>query len=163
MQTSEILDEIVRAFDHLEKPAPDRLVPLPFGSIEAAEISKELAEMPNEVSDADLVRTVHRYLCVLSPEAIRWILPTYLKFCVLTAESDTIRKEAASLIFFLSPAEPFKEAARFRLSALTSAELKCIVHFLEWCQADTYWDDDELSRIGDAITFVKAFGESLGA
>jgi hypothetical protein len=101
----------------------------------------------------DAIRYLHNELSCLSATAWRWALPSYLRRCVTQdAEYDAVETEF--LIYNLGPEESFKDETRLRLSALSEQQVRCLLHFLEWCRDHPHWSEYCAEDVSRAATFI---------
>ncbi len=162
MDARAVLAEVEAVFPPVKMPASNDLVPELPRYIESEEIRKDLDELRDCPVDDKVIRTVHRYLPVLSAETTRWILPHLLRFCLSDAGQQFSRVETASLIYALSPTLAFEANTIERMALLSDNQILTLIHFLEWCESDRYWLNLEPERIRDGIAFLKKFRKAKG-
>lgn len=162
MDARTVLAEVEAVFPPVEMPASNDLVPESPRYIESEEIRRDLDELRDSPVDNKVIRTIHRYLPVLSAKTTRWILPHFLRFCLSEAGQQFSRVETASLIYAFSPAAPFEANTIERMALLSDDQILTLVHFLEWCASDSYWLDSEPERVGEGIAFLKKIRSANG-
>jgi hypothetical protein len=155
MDARTVLAEVEAAFAPVEMPASNDLVPESPRYIESEQIRRDLDELRDSPVDDKVIRTIHRYLPVLSAKTTRWILPHFLRFCLAEAGQKFSRVETASLIYALSPNSSFEANTIERMALLSGDQILTLIHFLEWCASDSYWLDSEPERVGEGIAFLK--------
>ncbi len=149
-----ILQEIESTFPYVEMPV--ELTKRSPRFIESYELDQDIDEFRSHPLTAQAIRAIHRYLPVLSAEAVRWLLPYLLRFCLSDQGKQFSRNETVSLFSFLSPRPEFADETRLALSLLTTAQISCLKHFLEICLEDKYWDEFLLEDIGRGIAFLNS-------
>lgn len=139
MDDKSLLNEIDSAFPHAEMPAKVTRQAPRF--IESREIDEDIEEFRFRPVTVRTIRAIHLYLPVLSVEAMHWLLPHYLHFCVSEEGKRYSRKETASLLCFLGPGPEYVDDTKIVLSSLTNEQRMCLIHFLDWCRNDNFWAD----------------------
>jgi hypothetical protein len=158
MGNRSLLKEIDSVFPPAEMPAKVTRQAPRF--IESSEIDVEIEEFRGLPMSVGVIRAIHRYLPVLSVDALQWLFPHYLHFCLSAEGMLYSRKEAASLLYFLGPSHEFVEDTIMILSSLTNEQRMCLIHFLEWCRDDNYWADI-LECIDNGIKLLSVIGNSV--
>ena len=154
MDIKRIFAEVETEFPFLEMPGREELIPSTPRYIESTEVQADLREFQESELTKEGIRTIHRYLPVLSDKAIAWIFPHILRFCLLDEATANTRMVTQSFIFSLSPAIEFHAETWRRYCLLSDAQIRCLVHFLEWCLEDGYWDSLCMERIHSGIVFL---------
>lgn len=154
MDTNQLLAEVETVFPLLEMPRREELVPAEPRFIESIEIQEDLEEFHGSQLTKRGIRSIHRYLPVLSDKAIAWIFPHFLRFCLLDEANENTRIVTQSFIFSLSPDIDFHRETRRRFGLLSEWQIRCLIHFLKWCLEDEYWDSICLERIRRGIVFL---------
>jgi len=154
MDIKRIFAEVETAFPFIEMPEREELVPATPRYIESIEVQEDMEEFQGSKLTKKGIWTIHRYLPVLSDKAIAWIFPHILRFCLLDEATENTRMVTQSFIFSLSPDIDFHEETWRRYGLLSEAQIRCLVHFLEWCLEDEYWDSICLERIRRGIAFL---------
>ncbi len=154
MDTEYLLREIESVFPPFDMPSGFELAPEFPRYIESEEIRNDMEEFRGKRIERDAIRTIHRYLPVLSTKGMRWILPWYLRYCLTDEAQKHSRIETRSLIYTLSPDTQFVSETLQQLSLLDISQLTCLIHFLEWCLSDEYWINSEPERIRAGIEFL---------
>jgi len=132
----ELLKEVDEAFPCMEMPESAELLFHQDQCRSCAEVRRYLDASRGVKADDALIRFIHQQLYHLSPVAFRWILPSYLKFCLSSVSSQ---EEVYFLVYNLSPDQEFQEDTYRRLSALNAAQIRCLIHFLNWCSGNECW------------------------
>jgi hypothetical protein len=145
--------EIDTVFPFLAMPAREELVFPSPRFIESFEIQEDMEEFRGREFPRKGIRAIHRYLPVLSDKGTCWIFPYLLRFCLSEEAKENSRLETQSLIFSLSPDAEFQVDTLRRFALLSTTQLICLAHFLEWCLQDEYWDMCS-ERIRSGIAFI---------
>lgn len=151
MDDRSLLDEIDSAFPHTKMPATVTRQAPRF--IESREIDEDIEEFRFLPITVQAIRAIHLYLPVLSVEAMHWLLPHYLRFCISEEGKRYSRKETASLLCFLGPKPEDVDDTRIILSSLMNEQRICLIHFLAWCRSDNFWAD-MLDYIDNALILL---------
>jgi hypothetical protein len=154
MKTTPILTAIEAAFPLVEMPATTELTVHLSDCMDCDSVRKDLDDHRGEEVSGKIIRMAHCFLCVLSPQAIQWLLPHYLRFC-FTPEAEYNRMETESLICSLSPDVAFQEDTAQRLSLLSRDQIKCLVNFLKNRLNDEYWNEQCAEEIKNGIIFLE--------
>lgn len=102
--------------------------------------------------NGEVINVLHQSLSMLSSKSFLWILPHYMKYCLLP-EAEYSQQEAQFLIYNLRPSHDFYSDTRLRLSLLTTSQIDCLIEFLIWCRSrDAY--SDYVKDINQAIKFL---------
>jgi hypothetical protein len=147
-------DEISVAFPPIDMPARSELILHDQGCAECIEFVRDLDEFRGKEISANVIRLIHQELSHLSPAGWRWMLPHYLRFC-LSDQGREERMETEFLIYNLGPALKFQADTAKRLSLLTSAQIRCLVDFLQWCLTQSYWREFFGKEIDQAVNFLR--------
>jgi hypothetical protein len=113
----------------------------------------DIEQYRERVITIDLIRILHQELSNLSSEALLWILPYYLEYC-LSPEAEYSQMEVEYLIYALSPAPEYRSQVLEKLSAFNGPQIECLVEFVVWCQCHEFWRDyfpNELSQAKDLL------------
>lgn len=160
--TQTLADEIAAEFPILPMPPAARLVVA--GSIGGQFLIDELEMYRDKQIDGHAIRLVHQELPHLTAEGIQWVLPHYLRFC-LTPEAQYNREETEYLVYHLGPSLKFQGDTAGRLSLLSSAQVRCLIDFLQWCGSDDYWREycpEDLKRVEAFLATVLVDKERRG-
>lgn len=153
-KVDELLKEIDVAFPFMAMPESAELTYHGNGCHECTEVRRYLNASRSAEVDDELIGLLHQDLYHLSPMALRWILPHYLKFCVSSGGLHS-QEEVYFLVFNLSPDAEFQSDTYQRLSLLNSAQRKCLIHFLNWCTSNENWVE-VTEDIDKAINFLQS-------
>ena len=153
MSTEQLLKEIEAAFPFVEKPKGLDLSFHNESCFQCSELRSDLEmycekNIPNKV-----IRIIHQELSCLSADGWRWVLPSYLRYCV-TREASYNQTETEFLIYNLAPSLEYQNEAIERLSALNAEQRQCLVHFLEWCKRHDHWGQYCPNEISKGIEFL---------
>ncbi len=88
-------------------------------------------------------------------------MPFYLRFC-LTPEAEYNHMETEFLIYNLNPDLKFQRDTLQRLSLFTEVQVRCLIHFLEWCLTKQYWKEYCPDNINRAIEFLRLKANNIG-
>ncbi len=155
LDSLELLERIESTFPIVEMPASEEL---PFATLNerlAGDLIRDLEEFRGKVVTVALIRGVHQEMTHLSPQAWRWILPHYLRFC-MTPEAERSRLEMEFLIYNLRPRAEFQHATLERMSLLTEDQVACVLTFLRWCLNSSFWMEYCPDDISEAIGFLES-------
>jgi hypothetical protein len=155
MDASELLREIERVFPPVPKPIGSALS---FHEVDCAHcdyLRRDLEAYTSKFLPAKAFRTLYGEMSCLSADGWRWVLPSYLPFCIAQDTSyDPIETEF--LIYNLSPSSDHDADARKELSALNYEQIECLVHFLHWCQSDPHWSEYCSTEIETGLVFLRS-------
>jgi len=101
------------------------------------------------------IRCVHQEMSCLSAKGWRWVLPSYLRYC-LTDEARYNEMETEFLIYNLAPSDEYKADTLQRLSGLNKSQINCLIEFLNWCKQQESWKDYCLEEIEQGIIFLSS-------
>lgn len=158
MDTKSLLEEVNTFFPLTEMPSRADLVSEPH-YIESLEVQDDMDEFRSEGLTKIGIRTIHRYLPVLSNKAIAWVLPHLLRFCILDEVDSNTKNVAQSLVFFLGPDSEFQPDTKSRLALLSKGQLHCLIHFLKWCLENESWDNVLSQRVRHGIELIEGMVE----
>ena len=130
---------------------------LPFherGCARCEETANDLEQYRDKEIDGYAIRDVHMDLSRLSAKAMQWILPHYLRYC-LTAEAIYNGMETEFLIYSLRPGLQFQKETLQQLALLTSDQIRCLIHFLQWCSNQEQWQPGYVEDIRQALNFLR--------
>ena len=153
MNTNELRNEIERLFPFVPKPEGSSL---PFHKDECFEcehVRMYLAEYEGSELPPKAIRWIYQEMSCLSADGWRWVLPSYLRYC-LTQEASSSDIETEFLIYNLGPSERFKDETLNRLSMFNSDQIKCLIGFLLWCKNQEHWAIYCPEDIDRAIDFL---------
>ena len=143
-------------------PPTDELVFHGLNRVEAGRLKEELEQFRGNVAlGGNEIRDVHQEMSHLSAKAWRWLMPFYLRFC-LTPEAEYNHMETEFLIYNLNPDLKFQRDTLQRLSLFTEVQVRCLIHFLEWCLTKQYWKEYCPDNINRAIEFLRLKANNIG-
>lgn len=146
--------EIESVFKLIEMPNADELTFHKVHCAECDDLREELLLCRGKSITGETIRLIHQELSLLSAKAWRWILPHYLKYC-LTPEAEFNQMETQFLIYNLGADIQFQAELSQRLSLLNKDQILCLIHFLEWCSDQEYWQEFCPDSISRGINFLK--------
>lgn len=153
MKTEILIQEIENCFPYVEKPQG---LALPFhknGCHQCEFLVEDLELYKEQQIPEKGIREAYTEMSCLSAKGWRWVLPSYLRLCVLSVEE--CRDFTEFLIYNLSPAEAHKAGAKERLSELNQEQLNCILSFLNWCQTSGHWVSKYCpENVAQAVVFI---------
>lgn len=155
-------DEIDIAFPPVPKPVGDAIS---FHADDCANcqlVREHLSQYDGPYLPDDAIRYLFDELSCLSAAGFRWVLPSYLRRC-LALESGYDALETEFLIYNLAPGPEYEDEARARLSDLSQSQLRCVQHFVEWCQTDPHWASYCSAELEKAASFVRSLQEKSNA
>jgi hypothetical protein len=148
-----IADEIESRFPFVDRPLDSQLCLHPDAPT-CSELLRSLGELQHRELRVGEIRVVHQLLNQLSPRALLWILPSYLRYCV-TAEAEYSRMEVEFLIYSFGPELRFQQDAVKRLSLLSRGQIECLIDFISWCLANEFWRSYFEEDLRRAQTFLR--------
>ena len=158
MNTEQISNEIERCFTFIEKPEEMKLYFHMGDCAHCSYLREDLKEFGDNELPPDPIRRIHQEMSCLSGEEFRWVLPSYLRYC-LTDEAQYNQFETEFLLYHLNPAKKYEADTLERLSKLNQNQIRCLINFLKWCQEQKYWAEycpDEIERAIHFLSKIKA-------
>jgi hypothetical protein len=155
MKTDELLAEIQGAFPLVEMPSEVELRFHPEGCDHCSYLSGDIAELRGKTIDGAAIRRMHQEMSCLSAMGWAWALPHYLPFC-LTAEAEYNQMETNFLVYNFAPEDQYKAETLQRLSLLSTDQVRCLIHFIEWLQVHPTWGDFFPEELSKALEFLRA-------
>ena len=155
VNTEDLLAEMQTAFPPLDMPIETELRFHAEGCDHCAFLARDLAELRGKPIGGAAIRHMHQEMSCLSAKGWAWALPHYLPFC-LTPEAEYNQMETEFLVYNLSPEEQFKAETLQRLSLLSSRQVRCLIHFVEWLQVHPSWSVYFPAEIEKALEFLHA-------
>jgi hypothetical protein len=154
MDTQALLEEISSELPPIPKPH-SRAIPFHRDGCGHCELLRDDLEQYTEPTlPPEAIRYLHDEWSCLSSQATRWVLPSYLKHCIVQDTYDGLETEF--LIYSLRPAPQYEADTRQRLRGLKAGEVTCLLHFLEWCSVHPHWSTYCPEDIALAIQFVRS-------
>ena len=157
MGAKELLEEVQRVFPPVEKPGGLELSFHKVGCGDCAYLRTELEKYTGRELPVDAIRWIATEMSCLSAKGWRWVLPSYLKWCV--GVDDTYNGLPTEfLIYTLAPNIKRQKETRQRMSELNGEQIACLVHFIEWCASHEYWSDycpEEISLAHDYLCSIR--------
>lgn len=150
-----LLKEIERVFPFVEMPPKDELVFHQNDCAGCDYLQEDIEQYRDTEISSEFIRLIHQELSQLSAVAWRWVLPSYLRYC-LTAEAEYSRMEMEFLIYSLGPADEFQKDTVERLSKLNQKQVGCLIKFLQWCFSRQQWKEYCGEDIERAIRFLSS-------
>lgn len=159
MKTEMLIQEIENCFPYVEKPCGSEL---PFHKVGCNQCDFLVADLEpykeKKISEKG-IREAYTEMSCLSAKGWCWVLPSYLRHCVLSI--DESRDFAEFLIYNLSPREEHKQGVAERLSEINHEQLNCILSFLYWCESSEHWVSKYCpDNLAEAIVFVNKLKSS---
>ncbi len=155
-----LLKEIETAFPFVEIPHKSELMFHKDSCFECDDLLEDIEQYRNKEITGNAIRLIHQEMSKLSAKAWQWVLPHYLRFC-LTSEAQYNQMETEFLIYSLAPTWDYQAATLQRLSLLDASQIKCLIHFFEWCLIQEYWQEYCPEDLNRAIQFLGSI-ESQG-
>ncbi len=153
MSTEKLAEDIENTFPIVDMPRGSDISFHKDGCFECSWLAEKLERYRGKEFTGDAIRLIHQELTCLSAKAWRWILPHYLKFC-LTSEAAYNTMETEFLIYNLGPDLKYQKDTLQRLTELNTAQIACLIHFLDWCSNHEYWSEYCPEEIKKAINFL---------
>ena len=154
MNKEQLSKEIETCFSFVEKP---KGLELSFHKEECAHchyLREDLKHFCDSEIPPEAIRWIHQEMSCLSADGWRWVLPSYLRYC-LTDVAQYNRDETEFLIYNLSPDKEYEADTLERLSKLDQNQISCLIDFLKWCQSQEFWAEYYLDEIKRGIEFLK--------
>jgi hypothetical protein len=137
VDTATLLREIEIAFPPVPKPSPDSITFHGEGCGQCQFLREELEKYTEPTLPDEAIKYLFNELTLLSPQATRWVLPSYLRRCITMDHQDSVETEF--LIYNLGARPEFHEDTRERTKLLSVDQLKVLLHFVEWCAVHPEW------------------------
>jgi hypothetical protein len=154
LDVNQLRKEIESTFPFAEMPPQSQILAHGSECNECSHLLDDVADLRGTAIDGNAIRLLHQEMSHISAAGWRWILPHYLRYC-LTPEAWYNRFETEFLIYNLGPDLKFQLDTEKRLSLLSSSQLVCLEHFLEWCLEDDYWKVTYTNHVNRAISFLR--------
>jgi hypothetical protein len=154
VDTQALLNEIETQLPVVPKPPPELIGFHPTGCGHCDLLREDLEKYPEPTLPDEAIRYLHNDWSCLSPQATRWVLPSYLRRCITMDTYDSL--EVEFLICSLSPEAEYESETRQRLNGLSANQTTVLLHFLEWCAEHPEWSSYCEGDIGRAIVFVQS-------
>ena len=155
MDTVTLLAEIDAVLPPVPKPHREHITFHSEGCGHCDNLRDDLEKYSESTLPDEAIRYLHDELSLLSGQATRWVLPSYLRRCITMDTYDSLETEF--LIYNLGPKAEYHADARERLKELSVPQLTVLLHFLEWCAAHPEWS----SYCGDDVAIAQSFVRSL--
>lgn len=155
-----LLNEIEKEFPVVEKPSANSLMFHKGSCIECQSLLVDLENFSGKVLPNEGIKVIHQEMSSLSAKGWRWVLPSYLKYCVESASEPSFSNtEIEFLIYNFSPEKKFESEALERVSELSKSQLLCIRNVFIWLKSHEQWD----SYFGHDIDKATHFLSQLAA
>jgi hypothetical protein len=132
-----LLQRVQFVFPDFPMPPLDEMMSFTGGDVLCANFIEELDQYRFKAVDDALIRSSRLELYCLCPDAFKWILPHYIRYC-LTAEILHTEDLVEFLVYFFKPAPEFLEDRLKRISALSIDQLTCVRDFFKWQVSSRY-------------------------
>jgi hypothetical protein len=153
MNSENLRIEVEKVFSFIEKPKGLELSFHKDDCPQCGYLRNDLDQYKDTQLSPAGIREIHQEMSCLSARGWRWVLPSYLLFC-LTEKASYSQMETEFLIYNLAPELKHQLEAKQRLSGLNQEQINCLVHFLEWCQQHEHWGQYCPEEISSAIAFL---------
>lgn len=153
MNTDQLKQEIAEVFPLVDKPQGLEISFHKDDCTQCRYLRDDLAEFTGRELSPEGIRCIHHEMSCLSSAGWRWALPSYLRYSI-TQEAVYHQTETEFLIYNLRPELKYQVETLKRLSALNSMQIKCLIHFLEWCQEHEHWGNYCSEDIPPGIAFL---------
>jgi hypothetical protein len=154
VDTVTLLDEIAAVLPPVPRPRGEHITFHPVGCGQCDLLRVDLEKYTEPTLPDEAIRYLHDELSLLSAQATRWVLPSYLRRCITMDSYDALETEF--LIYNLGPKAEYHADARERLKELSAPQLMVLLHFLEWCAAHPEWSSYCGEDIANAQVFVRS-------
>ena len=157
MGAKELLEEIERVFPPVEKPSGLEISFHKVGCGHCTYLRKDMEKYTGSQLPEEAIRWIADEMSCLSAKGWRWVLPSYLKWCV--GVDDTCDgRPTEFLIYNLAPKLEHRKGTTQRMSELNGEQIGCLLHFVEWCASHEYWSDycsEEISLAHDYLRSIR--------
>ena len=153
MNIQTLLDEVERSFGFVAKPRADAISFHDTACDLCSYLRQDLLPYKDEQLPYEAIRCVHQEMSCLSATGWRWVLPSYLRYC-LTEAAQVSEMEIEFLIYNLAPSAKHQPDTLKRLSALNQMQISCVLSFLRWCENHKKWSAYCPAEIQQAIEFI---------
>ena len=155
-ETASLFKEIEKTFPFVDKPNGLALLHHKVGCFNCEMVRRDLETYSKPELPKEALRYLHNEMGCLSAKGWRWVLPSYLRYCV--GVNDTYDGlETEYLIYTLGPDLKYQKETFEHLSELTGPQIDCLIHFLGWCSAHPHWSDYCPKDIQRAIAFMQTY------
>jgi len=145
--------EIAEHLPAVPKPIGNALSFHAEGCAHCDYLRRDLEPFKEPMLTEQAILEIFSEMSCLSADGWRWMLPSYLLQCL---ENPGGRLDSAIefLIYNLAPTQKHEAETRERLAALHVDQLRCLVHFLEWCGEHEHWGDYCADEIAQGLAFL---------
>ncbi len=154
MNTDNILNIIESAFPFVEKPIGMALSFHKDDCLHCKFALRDIEEYSEKEIPREGLRKIYCEMSMLSAEGWRWVLPSYLRFCV-SHKNLNRDDETEFLIYNLAPDEKFYAETIERLAALNALQIECLIQFLEWAKEHEHWSTYCAEEIEKGLDFLR--------
>jgi hypothetical protein len=150
----ELLKMLHSAFPAMSLPTFTEMIEFSGEKTMCANFVNELELYRFKDVNEELIRSSRLELFCLCPNALKWILPHYLEYCI-ASERRLSDEYVESLVYFFNPEpERFSDAQK-RISSLTESQLECVVTLFRLKVEGDEWFQVMLDEFNGAINFVE--------
>lgn len=148
-----LLQKIENSFKAI--PMPARADLLVVEDEESQSLAEDLEQIRGKPLSSDVLRLLHQELRRLSPKAILWITPHYLRYSIKD-EAKYTQSEVEFFVYSLasSRVQNFSDVET-RLSSFNSQQLKCLCSVLSHLMGDEFWSQYLPEQLESAEENVK--------
>ncbi len=133
-----LIKEIESVFPFIKKPAG---LEVSFHKVDCYDclcLQREMEKYPNQELPKNALRWLHNEWSCLSAKGWAWVLPSFLRYCVISNETSD-GSETEFLIYSLAPELKYEKDTINRLTELNKEQISCLIHFIEWFEAQEEW------------------------
>lgn len=153
MNTEELAIKLDTDFPFVDKPQGSSISFHLDNCDQCLYLKNDLLSYTGREIPPEAIREIHQEMSNLSAKGWRWVLPSYLRYC-LTDEAIYNRMETEFLIYNLAPEDKYKADTLKRLSGLNQNQINCLVEFLNWCKSQDHWVAYCAEEIEQGIKFL---------
>ena len=153
MNTEQLLNEIEKVFPLVDKPKGIDISFHKDDCYECSYLRNDLKKYKNKSLPKEAITCIYNDMSSLSANGWRWVMPSYLKYSVLS-EASYANTETEFLFYNLGPEEKYKKETIERLSSFNKNQIYCLIHFLEYCLNNKHWLEYCGNDINRAIDFL---------
>lgn len=155
MKIENLREEIENAFNFVAKPAHGVFLVRRDNRYDCQYVTDALDAYNEMELPPQALRYLHSDLFCLSPIGFRWVLPSYLRYCV----SDTAilyrdeLLETEFLIYHLSHDSQYQAEVMQQLAIMNSQQIDCLISFVGWCKEGD-WGEYYSDHLAKAHAFL---------
>jgi hypothetical protein len=151
----DLLAEIDLVFPSVEKPEDNQLVVNCSDCVQCAWVVSHLRKFVGYELPREALRGLHSEMSCLTPVGWRWAIPSFLRYCLISAGLDNDDIQTEYMIYFLGGVASSQPAAAIGVATFDDTQIACLIRVLEWCLMQSFWSEDWGSDIAGAVHFLR--------